>query len=107
LEEFCHSALVVAREDRSQQVDQHYGLHGSRGEAAEGPGGAEGGRIDSVAAFHFAAALSRHKYSVIAGLDPAIHDAFQRARLNVRFRKTPIMMDARVKRGHDAEFVDA
>src|SRR6185312_10128100 len=37
------------------------------------------------------------------GLRPAIHEAAPRARLNGRLPATRVIMDARVKRGHDAE----
>jgi hypothetical protein len=38
---------------------------------------------------------------VIAGLDPAIHDEHRRSRTFVSFLLLPIIMDARVKPGHD------
>jgi hypothetical protein len=41
-------------------------------------------------------------HGVIAGLDPAIHDAFQQAPPKVRYPMTHFIMDARIKSGHDA-----
>jgi hypothetical protein len=38
---------------------------------------------------------------VIAGLDPAIHDEHRRSRTFTGFLLLPIIMDARVKPGHD------
>jgi hypothetical protein len=38
---------------------------------------------------------------VIAGLDPAIHDAIQHARLYVRLPELHFIVDARVKPAHD------
>jgi hypothetical protein len=41
-------------------------------------------------------------HNVIAGLDPAIHEAFPKAWPNVRLSMTHFIMDARVKPAHDA-----
>jgi len=38
---------------------------------------------------------------VIAGLDPAIHDASQRLQAAVRLSALQLIMDARVKPAHD------
>ncbi len=42
--------------------------------------------------------------SVIAGLDPAIHEANRHRETYARFCLRHVIMDARVKPGHDAEY---
>jgi hypothetical protein len=43
--------------------------------------------------------------TVIAGLDPAIHDEVQHAMKLVSFSAGQLIMDARVKPAHDAEIL--
>ena len=47
------------------------------------------------------------QHSVIAGLDPAIHEAAPRAGRYRRLHSWCRFMDARVKPGHDAEYAAA
>src|SRR4029079_2977236 len=46
--------------------------------------------------------LWHHPSAVIAGLDPTIHDESQRSWTYVNLARRRVIMDARVKPGHDA-----
>jgi hypothetical protein len=48
--------------------------------------------------------VSRHRLStVIAGLDPAIHEEVRRAMMLISLSAGRLIMDARVKPAHDTE----
>ena len=99
--------LRVAHHAGNERVEiaAAFGGRGRRGERdhdKERRNQSEHGKTLVAPAWSYTVTLSLSFFLVIAGLDPAIHDELQQQE-SVQLRKRHLIMDARVKPGHDVE----